>query len=102
MRLKRLSEFKYLGCVVDESATDGARCLRKVVSGRKVAGVVRSFVNVRRLQCECARVVHEALSMPVLLYCSETMVGKEETSSIRAVRMDTLRGLFSIECLMHG
>ena len=35
-------------------STDGAECSRKVVSGRKVAGAIRSLVNVRDLQIECA------------------------------------------------
>ena len=44
------SEFKYLGCVLDESGTDEAKCSRKVTSGRKVAGAIRSLVNARGLQ----------------------------------------------------
>ena len=35
IHLERVTEFKYLGCVLDESGTDGAECSRKVVSGRK-------------------------------------------------------------------
>ena len=31
-------EFKYLGCVLDESGTDEADFSRKVASGRRVAG----------------------------------------------------------------
>ena len=37
MRLKHVSEFKYLGCVLDELGRDEAECLRKVGSGRRVA-----------------------------------------------------------------
>ena len=40
--LKHVSEFKYLGCVLDESGTDDAECSRKVASGRRVAGAIRS------------------------------------------------------------
>ena len=36
--------FKYLGCVFDESGTDAAECSKKVVSGRRVAGVLRSLI----------------------------------------------------------
>ena len=36
IRLEDVSEFKYLGCVLDESGTDGAECSRKVASGRRV------------------------------------------------------------------
>ena len=38
----------------------------------------RSLVNTRRLQLECARVLHESLLVPVLTYGSETMVWREE------------------------
>ena len=40
IRLKDVSEFKYLGCILNESGTDEAECLRKVASGRRVAGVL--------------------------------------------------------------
>ena len=32
VRLERVSEFKYLGCTLDEAGTDGAECSRKVAS----------------------------------------------------------------------
>ena len=38
MRLEHVSEFKYLGCVLDESGTDEEQCSRKVASGGRVAG----------------------------------------------------------------
>ena len=44
------------------------------MSGRKVADVIRSIVNVWGLQLECARMLHEALFMPILLYGSETII----------------------------
>ena len=34
------SEFKYLGCVLDESGTDQAKCSSMVVSGGGVAGAL--------------------------------------------------------------
>ena len=40
----------------------------------KVVGALRSLVNARGLQAECARVVHEALLVFVLLYDSEKML----------------------------
>ena len=52
VRLEYVSEFKYLKCVLDESGTDGAECSRKVASGRRVAGTIRSLVNARDLQLE--------------------------------------------------
>ena len=30
IRLEHVSEFKYLGCVLDEAGTDGVECIRKV------------------------------------------------------------------------
>ena len=41
IHLEHVSEFKYLGFVLDESGTDVAECDRKVVSGRRVAGAIR-------------------------------------------------------------
>ena len=49
IRLEHVSEFKYLGCVLNESSTDEAEFNRKVASGRKVAGAIRTVVNVRSL-----------------------------------------------------
>ena len=57
VRLEHVSEFKYLGCVLDESGTDGAECSRKVASARRVAGAIRSLVNSSDLQLECANVM---------------------------------------------
>ena len=46
---------------------------------------------------ECARVLHESLLLPILMYVSETMRWREkERSRIRAVQMDNLRGLLGI------
>ena len=64
-------------CVLDESGADGAECSRKVTSGRRVAGAIRSMVNARNLQLECARVLHETLFVPVLIYGSEAMLWKD-------------------------
>ena len=91
IHLEHVSEFKTLGCVLDESGTYEAECSRKVVSGRRVADAIRS------LQLECARVLNESLLVPVLTYGSETMTWREkERSRIRAVQMDILRGLLGI------
>ena len=40
--------------VLDELGKDGAECSRKVASGRRVAGTIRSLVNDKNLQLECA------------------------------------------------
>ena len=39
--LKHVSEFKYLGCILEESGTEGAECSRKAASERRVAGAIR-------------------------------------------------------------
>ena len=44
-----MSEFKRLGCVLDESGTDGVEYRRKVASRRSVVGAMRSLVNARGL-----------------------------------------------------
>ena len=54
IRLEHVSEFKYLGCVLDKSGTDEAECSRKVESGRRIAGAIKSLVNARNLQLVCA------------------------------------------------
>ena len=90
-----------MGCVLDESDTYKAVCSRKVVSGRRVAGVIRSLDNAWSLQLECGRVLHESLLVPVIAYGSETKIWREKKRSrIRAVQMDNLRGLLGIR--MHG
>ena len=57
-----------------------------MTSGSRGADPIRSLVNARSLQLECARVLHESS------YGSETMILKEkERSWIRAVHMYNLR-----------
>ena len=63
-----------LGCGLEEASTGRAECSRKVASGRRVSFSIRSIVNARDLQLECARGLHETLLMPVLTYGSETML----------------------------
>ena len=70
IHLEHVPEFKYLGCVFDKSGTYGAECSRKGASGRRVAGAIWSLVNARNLQLESARVLHETLVVPVLMYGS--------------------------------
>ena len=75
-----------MGYVLDESGTDGVECSRRVASGRRVVGAIRALVNARDLHLECARVLHEILLVPVLVYGNETMLWREkEISSVRAV-----------------
>ena len=51
--LEQVSEFKYLGYMLDDKGTDDAECGRKVSSGRKVAGAIKSLVNAKGLSLEC-------------------------------------------------
>ena len=74
IRLQHVSEFKNFGCVLDESGRDGAEYSRRVASGRRVAGAIKSLVHARDLQFECARVLLETLLVFVLRYYSETML----------------------------
>ena len=50
--LGQVLDLKNLGCALDESGTDDSECRRKVASGRKVAGAIRSLLNARDLQLE--------------------------------------------------
>ena len=58
------------------------------MSGRRVAGAIRFLVNAKDLQLKCARVLHEILLVPILMYDSKTMLWKEKaTSRIRLYRL---------------
>ena len=52
IHLEHVSEFKYLGCVLDESRTDGTECSRKVAS-EEGCSIIRSLGNDMDLQLEC-------------------------------------------------
>ena len=54
IHLEQVLEFEYLGCVLNKSGTDGAEYSRKVESGISVGGAIRSLVNSRDLQLQCA------------------------------------------------
>ena len=57
-----------------------------------VAGAIRSLAKV--LQLDYARVLHETLLVPVLMYGSETMLWKEKERS--KIKMKNLRRLLGI------
>ena len=59
---------------LDESGTNCAEYSRRVESGRKAAGAIRSLVDDRDLHLDCARVLHETLLVTVLMYSSEKML----------------------------
>ena len=74
------------------SGTNKAEFRSKVVSGRRISVVIRSLVNAKGLQFECAKVV------PLLMYGSETMAWKKkERSSIMDVQMNNLIGLLGVK-----
>ena len=60
--------------IFGESGTNNTKCHRTVASGKEVAGAISSQVNTKVLHLEYARVLHEALLMPVPLYGSETII----------------------------
>ena len=64
IRVEHVSEFKYFS--------------RKVARRRRVAGAIRSLVNAKSLQLECAMVLHDSLLVPLLTYGNETMIWREK------------------------
>ena len=80
-----------MGCVLDESGTDRTKCSRKVANRIRVTGAIRSLVNTRYLQLECARVLHKTLLVPVLMYVCSRLWKEKERSRIRAIQMANLR-----------
>ena len=46
-QFENVLEFKYLGFVLHVSGSGGAECCRKVSNEKKLAGEIRSFVNVK-------------------------------------------------------
>ena len=83
-------------CVLDKSGINRAESNRKVGSGRRVASVIRSLINVRDLQLKYIGVLHEIFLIHVFIYGNEIILGKEERFRIRAVLMDNLRRLLNI------
>ena len=69
-QLEQMSEFKYLGYMVDEKGTDDAECSMKVVNGRKMAGAIKSLVDAKGISLECARVLHDAITCIVVILWS--------------------------------
>ena len=92
--LEQVSEFKYLGYVLDEKGTDDEECGRKVSSSRKMAGAIEALANAKSLSLECITVLHESLLIQALLYSSKVMVWKQKyRSMVQAVQMNNLRGM---------
>ena len=100
LTLDHVSEFKYLECVLDETGTYGTECSTKLASGERIAFVNGFIVNARDFQLECVKALYETLLVPILIYGSEITLWKEkEKSGIRAVQMDSLKGLIGIRSM---
>ena len=69
--MEHVSEFTYLGFVLDDLGTDGAERYGKMGNGRKVVDAIRYLVSSTRLQFENAEVLHEGRIVFVLMYGSE-------------------------------
>ena len=98
VRLEHAYELKYLECLLDETGIDGAECIRKMASGRRVEGAIKSLVNATDLQIECARVLHKTLLVPVLTYGNEIILWKEK----ERCRIGPYRWTTSEDCLLLG
>ena len=67
------------------------------MNGRRVAGAIRSLIDGRSFQFECARALYVVAVLP---YGSVTMIWREkERSKIWAVQIDNLRGLLNIRIM---
>ena len=97
VQLEQVSEFKYLGYMIEKKGKDDVECSRKVSNGRRVAGAIKSLVNAKNLSLKCTRRLHESMLVPVLMYGSEVTVWCEKNRSrIQAVQMDNLRGVLGV------
>ena len=65
-----------------------------MASERRNEGAIRSVVNTKSLQLECANLLNEDMLEPVLMYGSKSIVWMEKDSSrVRIVQMNSLRSL---------
>ena len=93
IRLEYVSEFKYFGCVLNESGIDEAEYRRKVASEWMVTGAIRSLVNARDLQLECATVESCMKHWLYLFLCMAVrqLMKEKERSRVKVVQMDNLK-----------
>lgn len=47
---------------------DNVECSRKVTDGRRMAGTIKSLVNIKGLSLKCTMILHHSVLLPVLLY----------------------------------
>ena len=89
-------ELKYLGSVLEESGTDADKCCRKVRSGRKDSGTIRSWLILGVCSFSVRRCCMQHCIF--LLYDGEIMIWREKKRfRIRAVQMESLKGLLGIK-----
>ena len=84
---------------MDVSDIDGAECSRKVAGERRVSGVIRSLVNARDMQLECARVHYETMKHCMYLFLCMALrqcYRKRRRDLGLGLYMDNLRGLLGI------
>ena len=62
---------------MNQVRTNEADFRKKMASGRMVGGNIRSLVNGRGLQLQCARALHESLLVPALMYVVRQCYGKK-------------------------
>jgi hypothetical protein len=97
VQLEQVSEFKYLGYMIENKGGDDAECDRKVSNGRRVAGAITTMGNAKNLNLECLKRLHECMLVPVLMFGSEVMVWSQKNiSRVQAVQMDNLRGVLGV------
>ena len=77
------------------------QCRRKVVSGRSVAGAIRSLVNARVCSLSVLGSFMRVCSW-LLMYGSETIWKEKERSRIKDVQINNFRGLLGIRRKLCG
>ena len=80
-QLEQVTEFKYLGYMLNEKGMNDTEYGKKVTSGKKVAGAIKPLVNAKRLSCEHNRVLNESMLLPVLMYDSKAMLSQNYRSN---------------------
>ena len=90
-------ELKYLGCVLDDSATDIAIVVGRWRVGRKWQALSGSWLMLGVCSLS-GRGLHEALFVLVPCHGRDTMIGREKEGlpKIRSVQMDNLIGMLGI------
>ena len=90
--LENVSEFKYLGSVLNKDGSLGSEVEERVKQGRKVSGALKSVTRNRNVNVKVKKTLHDSVLMPTMLYGCETWTLLEgQKSRLRAVEMGYLR-----------